>query len=189
MILKSAIKCFEGMYEVSSEGCIYSLDMIRSFGLSGRKRVIKGRKLKSFLGGSGYHYVTLCTSPKLKRKFLVHRLVAEAFIPNPENKPEVNHIDGDKNNNCVSNLEWVSRSENESHSFQIGLKAHLHGKDSIGSKYTYFSISLVTGEITAIMVGDKELLSNGFIPSNVRRVCRGEGLSHKGCYFLRIEHK
>ena len=53
---------------------------------------------------------------------LVHRLVANAFIPNPDNLPEVNHKDGDKTNNCVDNLEWCSRQQNVLHSYKLGLR-------------------------------------------------------------------
>lgn len=68
--------------------------------------------------GLAYLHVSLNSRKKV---YLIHRLVAEAFIPNPENKPQVNHKDCDKHNNCVSNLEWVTRSENMLHAYKNGL--------------------------------------------------------------------
>lgn len=68
----------------------------------------------------GYYHVTLQINGKPKR-FRVHRLVAEAFIPNPENKPYVNHKDGHRNNNCINNLEWVTPKENTQHAIKTGL--------------------------------------------------------------------
>ena len=68
--------------------------------------------------GSGYRKVTLCRYGKHFTKY-VHRLVVEAFIPNNLNKPEVNHIDGNKKNNSVNNLEWATRSENSFHAFNV----------------------------------------------------------------------
>lgn len=71
----------------------------------------------------GYFQVGLLINGKQTR-FLVHRLVGLAWIPNPENKPMINHKDGNKQNNHVSNLEWVTRSENAKHSFTIGLQCN-----------------------------------------------------------------
>ena len=70
-----------------------------------------------------YMKVALCIKGKLKQ-FLVHRLVAKAFVPNPENKREANHIDGNKTNNKVSNLEWVTARENQIHAVKTRLKKH-----------------------------------------------------------------
>lgn len=79
----------------------------------------RGKKLKSRTDGKGnYMQVGLCHKGKPKL-FLTHRLVAIHFIDNPENKPEVNHIDGNKKNNNLSNLEWVTRSENKKHSYHV----------------------------------------------------------------------
>ena len=83
----------------------------------------------------GYKVVGLWKNNKATAK-TAHRLVALAFIPNPENKPCVNHIDGDKQNNHVSNLEWVTYSENTVHSFENGLQIPSKGEDTGNSKHT-----------------------------------------------------
>ena len=69
----------------------------------------------------GYLYVEISRFPKL---YFVHRIVASAFIPNPDNKETVNHIDGNKENNCVSNLEWSTMKEQIDHAFSIGLRSY-----------------------------------------------------------------
>ncbi len=79
----------------------------------------KYRTLKN-LNKKGYSVICLCNN-NVKKYFLIHRLVALHFIPNPENKPQVNHIDGNKLNNSIINLEWNTSKENINHSWENGL--------------------------------------------------------------------
>jgi hypothetical protein len=94
------IEGYEGLYQVSNLGRIKSLNFKRS----GKEGILKSNP------EGGYCAVTL--SHKRRGVFYIHRLVATAFIPNPENKPEVNHINHNKRDNRASNLEWVTQSEN-----------------------------------------------------------------------------
>ena len=111
MIERLPVKGYEGLYEVDREGNIYSLVQNNS------RR--KG-KLKDYAGSNGYRKVNLYDlDGKCKKKF-IHRLVAEAFIPNPLNKPNVNHLDCDTANNRVENLEWCTQSENIRYCMKLG---------------------------------------------------------------------
>lgn len=102
---------YEGLYQISNLGRVKSLERNEKF--CKRPETI----LKAFLCGSGYREIILRNKDGRKPK-LIHRLVAEAFIPNEEGKREVNHKDGDKLNNAASNLEWVTSSENIKHSYE-----------------------------------------------------------------------
>lgn len=101
------IKGYEGLYEVSNMGRVKSL------------RYGKERIMSTPDDSSGYKRVKL--TKQITKGKQVHRLVAEAFIPNPMNLPVVNHLDGDKHNNCVSNLEWCTKKENTNHAIKTGL--------------------------------------------------------------------
>lgn len=107
-------------YAVNECGEIRSLPRIGIDSI-GRRKFYHGRTLKPQNVGRGYLKILL-TSGQRREQHLVHRLVACAFIANPENKPQVNHIDGDKTNNHVSNLEWVTQSENMLHGNLIGIR-------------------------------------------------------------------
>ena len=100
---------FEGMYQISNMGNVRSLDRLDSKG-----RIVHGRILIHKKDGGGYHQV--CLSKDSRCYYLkIHRLVCEAFLPNPENKPTVNHKDENKDNNCLDNLEWATYKENAHH--------------------------------------------------------------------------
>lgn len=103
------VEGYEGLYQVSNLGRIKSFRESAKFGNP------KEFYLNPYLINSGYHVVTLYLKDRTKRKFQVHRLVAETFIPNPENLPCVNHKDENKLNNCVSNLEWCTYQYNNNY--------------------------------------------------------------------------
>ena len=125
---------FEGYYEISENGIIKSLEKEVNNSKT-TKRVVKERIRKPYVTKKGYVQIML-SKHKINYKFYIHRLVAINFIDNPDNKLEVNHIDGNKQNNHVSNLEWCTRSENNKHSFSIGLKKATKGSLSGMSKLT-----------------------------------------------------
>lgn len=111
---------YEGLYLISNLGRVYSNDRYVQT-KSGGKTLRLGRMLHIHcFEDTGYQYVCL-TSGKYSNNALLHRLVALAFLPNPENKPTVNHKDGNKKNNEVSNLEWCTRRENTHHAIKHGL--------------------------------------------------------------------
>lgn len=113
---------FEGDYIVSNLGNVMSLPRTANH-VSG-SRISVGKTLKPNKLRSGYLQVTLCVNGKRYQR-LVHRLVAEAFILNPDNLPQVNHINFDRTCNVVDNLEWCTASENTTHSEQAGRIVHV----------------------------------------------------------------
>lgn len=118
---------YEWAYEVSNLSRIRSKDRLVIDSL-GRHRHLQGKLKKASKGSDGYYSVSLCDG-NTERHVSLHRIVATAFIPNPEKKLEVNHIDGDKSNNCLDNLEWVTPKENIAHASRLGLRKNV-GYDS-----------------------------------------------------------
>lgn len=120
-----AIPGYEGYYEVSSLGNVRSLDkeikanLVNNEYVNRTGRILKQKEVK------GYKTVSLCVDYEATT-WRVHRLVAMAFIPNPDSKPQVNHIDGNPSNNCVNNLEWCTAKENQWH------RRNILGKTSNG---------------------------------------------------------
>lgn len=109
------IRNYEGLYMVSSTGRILSCERKGSDG-----RVLKEKSLNGGQYSNGYKFVCLRKDGKNKN-CSIHRLVADAFIPNPSRLPVVNHKDGNINNNCTDNLEWCTQGSNLEHAVEIGL--------------------------------------------------------------------
>lgn len=99
------IKGYEGLYQVSDEGNV--------------RRILKSGNTKQVKCKDGLYYTVSLSKNGRYKSFNVHRLVAEAFLDRPEGKTEVNHIDGDKHNNNLSNLEWVTQQENHIHALEV----------------------------------------------------------------------
>lgn len=113
--MRKEIPGFEGRYSVDENGSVLN---------------IKRNRLASikFSKNTGYYGVSLTNSEGVRKFPSIHRLVALTFIPNPENKREVNHKDGDKSNNHISNLEWATPSENIRHAYRSGLMVGQRGE-------------------------------------------------------------
>jgi len=111
---------YEGIYEVSNTGLV---------------RTVAGKELKPYLHKQGYLRIKL-TSGGTRKSFLIHRLVAEAFIPNEHELPTINHKDGDPSNNDVSNLEWCTQKENVAHAVETGAFAGIVSSVTLKSKTT-----------------------------------------------------
>lgn len=159
---------YEELYEVSNMGNVRSVDKTTRDG-----RFWKGRQLRKHYAGSGYVQTVLSVDGVYRHEY-IHRLVANAFIPNPDNKPEVNHINGDKNNNSVENLEWVTKSENGLHSFRVlGRKPSYNnkGKASKRRKLNNDQLEIVRTSSKSCYALAREF---GVSDTVIQRIRRGE---------------
>jgi hypothetical protein len=122
---------YRGYWLVSNKGRLFAQPRVVIKSVHGKAcaQQYKGRILKGTKSATGYHQFELNGNT-----LLIHRIVAEAFIPNPKNKPHINHKDGDKLNNCVENLEWCTPSENVKHA--VNNRLHAHGERVNTSKLT-----------------------------------------------------
>jgi hypothetical protein len=111
---------YEGIYQVSNIGNVKNLEYYITES-NGKIRKRRARNLSKKLPRGAFYYQIILFNKKKAKLWRVHRLVALAFIPNPNNKPEVNHINGNKSDNRVENLEWCTRKENAEHAVKKGL--------------------------------------------------------------------
>lgn len=141
-----SIKGYEGFYEVSNYGRVRSVDRTIKYS-DGRELSYKGMVLKPNASEGRYLGVSLYKNQK-KERLYVHRLVAKAFIENSDNKPQVNHKDGNRFNNYTTNLEWVDQNENMKHAYDNGLSVNprLPGEMNPNSKLTHNQVNEIRGQ-------------------------------------------
>lgn len=156
------IQGYEGLYQVSNLGRVRSLNY-------GRTRQTRVLALKS--AGYGYYGVNLYNENHISTTHYIHRLVAQAFIPNSNNLPQVNHLDEDKSNNAASNLEWCNSQENMSYGTR-GRRAVEHTIKPIAQ--------IKNGKVVHIWKSGAEAGRSGFIPTHITQCCKGKKKSHYG---------
>jgi len=176
-----AIEGFNGRYTVDENGNVYSM-VAKGDGVQDTPV----RQLKAH-DNTGYLRVALHRTKwddRLEGKY-VHRLVAETFLEQPEGCTDVNHIDGNKHNNCVSNLEWCTHQYNIDHAWSTGLVTkEMLAKDS----YMVYVATDKNGR-TAEFDGNAELVKAGFTLSCVHRCIKKERKLHKGCTWSHYNKK
>jgi|SRR5690554_909556 len=176
---------FEGLYEISNLGRVRRLGRFSVFTQKGVeiRREIKPMFLKHFKDRDGYLILTLRKSGKAFPKKL-HRLVAEAFISNPDNLPEVHHKDFDRGNARADNLEWVDRYTNLEYTWkETGFNSPGRSHHKVQS---YLLITPLNGIVGYVTFGRKQLQSLGFDQGAVSNVTRGITKSHRGFKFSRV---
>ena len=129
---------YEDSYQVSNLGRVRSIDRVSG----SRPGITKGKLLIQTPNRKRYLEVRLFKNSKSISK-VVHRLVAKAFIINVNNFKQVNHIDGNKSNNCVNNLEWITNSENQKHAYKLGLQPSRAGENNTNTKLTDKDVTLL----------------------------------------------
>lgn len=167
---------YEKLYQVSTLGRVRSLDRLVRNGNGYRLR--KGRILKPQLNGSGYQQVHLSKDGNAKN-YQVHQLVAQAFIPNPLQLPQVNHINENKVDNRVENLEWCDRSYNCNFGTRnVRLAKALKGKPNIALSKRVAQINPQTNEVIKIWSSTAECQRHGYNQGHIAECCQGKRKTH-----------
>lgn len=169
------ISGYEGLYEISNYGNVRSLERYKVY--RNELRTIHAKILKYNTITSGYKQVALYKSGK-RKCLLIHRLVAEAFIDNPHNLPQVNHKDGNKTNNNVANLEWCTAKENMVHSVEHNIRTDLKPVDMFSKAGEYIKTFNCIREAGRVL---------GIKHHNISMCCRGKyGYKTAGGYIWKF---
>ena len=163
------IEGFEGLYQVSTWARVRSLDRWITY-KNGVKRFFKSEILKPSYNKDGYLIVYLYKNGK-RTSFLVHRLVARAFIPNPDNLPLINHKDEVKDNNYPYNLEWCTDEYNKNYGTAIKRRA-----EKLSKKVYQYDLK---GNLINVWASTMDCDRNGYESGNISSCCLGKLKTHK----------
>lgn len=174
------IEIIPGRYGVDQAGVVYSLR-----NNAGNTRS-NPKPMTPLIGTSGYYQLVLRLGPNERKLYLIHRLVASAFCPNPNNLPEVNHLDGNKLNNVALNLEWVTASGNANHAYELGLRRKFpNRRRGLTNELCMHPIQvhqrMLDGTLIQTFPSISEAERQGFSQGNISACLAGKRKTHKGC--------
>ena len=172
---------FNPLYEVNTEGQV--------------RKIQNNYYPKFYKDKDGYLSCSLTNGKGEKKKYRVHRLIALAFIPNPENKPEVNHLNSIRDDNRVENLEWSTRQENEKHAYRDGRHAELRKKAK--QNLLQYAVQVIKTPVRQLSLDDKEIAiyeslteaerQTGINHRNISLVCQGKRKTAGGFKWEKVQ--
>lgn len=175
---------YEGLYLVSNQGRVVSLQRKVNVG-NGGWRILPPTLLKPYISKVG-NYIRYCVSLWNKNcisKKKLHRLVAEAFIPNPNKYLEIDHIDTDTSNNCIENLRWCDRKTNANNSITLSKSREVRLGKPI-PKLQKPIVQLLNGSLINVFPSIKSTTQLGFNKSTISQCCNNVRSSHKGYQWM-----
>lgn len=172
------IKGYEGLYSVSNLGRVKRIE-----GVAGETNRRQPEKiLEAVFGARGYYGVNLCKNGTQK-SFYIHRLVALAFVPNPNRLKQVNHKDEDVANNRADNLEWCDAKYNYYYGTAIARRGLSHNKAVLQLNAPQWAPGCKGNEIVCCYKNMEQVAEKGYSPNAVKKCCQGRQQSHAGFYW------